>query len=160
MTNKNNYSKIFKTLDSVFITLLTSQIILCITFYFIKTNNLIENIFLSSDYVKISIVILNFSSIFIAKFIYSLSVKRIASTDSLDEKVNKFRIFSIIRLAILESVNMINLIAFLVVGENIFLLIFAIMLALFFIYRPLPQNFIRDFNLSESEKNIILNNTD
>ena len=70
--------------------------------------------------------------------------------------LNAFKTISLFRLALLESVNLINVIAFLFTEDNSILLIFIIMLILFFTQRPTGQLFISDFNLTDEEKKSVL----
>lgn len=153
--NKNIKSG-FKSLDFIFIAFLSSQMMAVITFYFIKSNNYLPEFEINEMIVKIVVMIFNFSSFFIGKFFYSMLIKKIQINEPLEKKINSFRTVSLFRLALIESVNLLNCIAYLFTGDNSILLIFAIMLILFFTQRPTISLFIRDFNLSEEEKILIV----
>lgn len=146
----------FKTLDFIFLALLSSQLLAVFTFYFIKSNNYLPAPEIDGTIVKIVIMIMNLSAFFLGKFFYNTLVKKIHVDELLDKKINSFRTISLFRLTLIESVNLMNVIAFFFTGDNSILLIFIIMLILFFTQRPTRQLFTRDFNLTEEEKNAVL----
>ena len=154
--NSTNIKQQFKTLDLIFISFLSSQLLAALTFYFLKSNNYLQLPEFDPMIIKIIIMILNISAFFIGKFFYNILVKKIHSDELLDKKIYSFKTISLFRLALIESVNLINLIAFMFTGDNSIILIFIIMMVLFFTQRPTRQLFIRDFNLSEEDKNTVL----
>ncbi|KAB2841223.1 MAG: hypothetical protein F9K45_08200 [Melioribacteraceae bacterium] len=146
----------FKSLDFIFIVLLSSQLLTVVTFYFLKTNNYLPLPEFDPVIIKIVIMILNISAFFLGKFFYNTLIKKIHIDELLEKKIFSFRTISLFRLTLIESVNLINVIAYLFTGDNSILLIFIIMFVLFFTLRPTTQLFIRDFNLSDEEKNSVL----
>ena len=146
----------FKSLDFIFISFLSSQLLAVFTIYFIKSNNFQFNFEIDSNFIKIVVMLLNITAIILSKTFYSILIKRIKVDESLDKKITSFRTVSIFRLSFVESVNLINVLAYLFTGDYLILIIFFIMLILFFTYRPTTRLLIKDFNLSNDEKRIIL----
>lgn len=142
----------FKSLDFIFIALLSSQLLTALTFYFLKSNNYIPDFNIDSAILKIIIMILNFSAFFLGKFFYNMLVKKIHIDELLDKKLNSFKTITVFRLTLIESVNLINVIAFLISGDTTILLVFIIILILFFTMRPTRDLFCRDFNVTVEEK--------
>lgn len=146
----------FKSLDFIFIALFSSQLLTALTFYFLQINNYLPLPEFDPLIIKILVMVLNISAFFLGKFFYNTLVKKIHIDEQIKKKIYSFRTISLFRLTLIESVNLINVIAFLFTGDNSILLIFIIMLVLFFTHRPTPHLFVRDFNLSEDEKKSIL----
>ena len=146
----------FKSLEFIFIAFLSSQLLTAVTFYFIQANNYLPLPEFDPMIIKIIIMVMNISAFFLGKFFYNILVKKIHIDEQLEKKISSFRTISLFRLSLIESVNLMNAIAFLFTGDNSILLIFIIMLVLFFTQRPTPHLFVRDFNLAEEEKNSVL----
>lgn len=146
----------FKSLDFIFIALFSSQLLTVITFYFLKANNYLPLPEFDPVVIKIIVMVLNISAFFLGKFFYNTLINKIHVDELLEKKIISFRTISLFRLTLIESVNLINVIAYLFTGDKSILLIFLIMLVLFFTQRPTAHLFIRDFKLSEVEKNSVL----
>ena len=155
-TSSTTINSELKSLDFIFVALLSSQLLSVLTFYFLKSNNYIPDLELNGTIIKIIVMLINLSAFFLGKFFYNILVKKIHIDEPLEKKLNSFKTISLFRLALIESVNLINAIAFLFTGDNSILLVFIIMLVLFFTQRPTRQLFARDFNLTEEEKNSVL----
>ena len=148
--------KIFKTLDLIFLSIIASQLFLFFTFLFISNKTELIADFFSGNELKVIAIILNSTMILSTKLLQKKFTKNHLSKKSLEEKIHSFRLLSIIRLALLESGNIINLVFYLMTGDSIFLLIFGALFILQFAYRPLPKLMIREFNLPLEKINEIL----
>lgn len=154
--NTSDIKSQFKSLEFIFIAFLSSQLLTAVTFYFIQVNNYLPLPEFDPMIIKIIIMVINISALFLGKIFYSVLIKKIHIDELLDKKINSFRTISLFRLSLIESVNLMNVIAFLFTGDNSILLIFIIMLVLFFTQRPTSHLFIRDFNLTEDEQKSVL----
>ncbi len=67
---------------------------------------------------------------------------------SFEEKINSYRNNNIIRLAMLESANILSITFYLLTGDFLYIGMFVIVLALSFMYIPGKEKFIEDFQLT------------
>ena len=142
-----------KILDNIFIVLLSLQLFLLITFYFLVENNFVTAHQEFENIVRIIIMIINALVIIVPQVLYSIIIRKPAITKKSNEKIKKYSIFILFRMLLITVANVINLTAFLLTHNYIYLLIFVIILILFFIYRPLIKNIIKEFNFNLIEKN-------
>ncbi len=146
----------FKTLDFIFLSIIGSQLFLFFTFLFITNKSEFTNDYFTGNELKVIAILINSAVILSTKLSQRYFTKSILPENLLKEKINTFRLLSIIRLALLESGNIINLVFYLMTGDSIFLLIFGALFILQFAYRPLPKLMIREFNLPLEKINEIL----
>lgn len=142
-----------KILDNIFIVLLSLQLFLLITFYFLVENNFVTAHQEFENIVRIIIMIINALVIIVPRVLYSIIIRKPAITKKTNEKIKRYSIFILFRMLLITVANVINLTAFLLTHNYIYLLIFVIILILFFIYRPLIKNIIKEFNFNLIEKN-------
>ena len=142
-----------KILDNIFIVLLSLQLFLLITFYFLVENNFVTAHQEFENIVRIIIMIINALVIIVPQVLYSIIIRKPAITKKSNKKIKKYSIFILFRMLLITVANVINLTAFLLTHNYIYLLIFVIILILFFIYRPLIKNIIKEFNFNLIEKN-------
>jgi len=157
---KNTIIKQFKYLDTIFIVMLGSQIILGVTAIFIQSNNYFPPISISDETIRIIIMAANLGLILLMKFYYSKSIAGAIETNSMNERMQKFSSLNIVRCALLKTINLLNLIAFMITGKYVYLVIFIIVLGLFFVYRSSRKIFITDFKLTGVEEELILNSNE
>ena len=149
--------KTFKTLENLFYILSSAQVVIGVTaFYFVM------NRFFGADYnfeytYKIFIVSFNIASFISIYAAYGKSRKEIVKSASFEQKITHFRAINMMRMLLLTATNVINLALYVLAANHLFLTIFGIMFLLFLYYRPSREIFIKEFDLNEIQKNIILN---
>ncbi len=148
--------KHFKNLDIIFLAIIGSQLFLFFSFLFLSNQIEFTFDYFSNDELQIIAIIFNTIIILLSKFIQKVFIKNNSSEKPVEEIVSIFRNYSIIRLALLEFGNTVNIVFYIMSGNNIFLLIFGALFILQFAYRPLPKLLIKEFNLPLEKLNAIL----
>ncbi len=144
-----------KILDNIFIVLLSLQLFFLITFYFLVENNFVTAHKEFENIARIIVMIINAFVIIVPRVLYFRIIRKPAISKKPNEKIKKYSNFILFRMLLITIANVINLTAFLLTHNYIYLLIFGIILILFFIYRPLIKNIIKEFNFNSVEKNSI-----
>lgn len=90
-------------------------------------------------------------------FIFKQSLASVYQNLSLREKLMKYQTALLIRSACLELPGLFGAVAALITGDNSFLLFTAIIIVLFFLFRPTKYSITNDLNLSQSERTILEN---
>ena len=141
MTEIDNIKSNFKKLDNYFIILLASQLFLIITSLFIVSNQSENSSQYLSNNVRIVIMVVTLSAVLILRVYYNVSIIKLRNAESIEKQSSEFYNLNINRMAILETISLINLIAFLITYQFVFLIICGILFILFIIYRPTEKSF-------------------
>jgi hypothetical protein len=88
----------------------------------------------------------------LARYIYYMRKNGISDLKDLKEKVGHYRSSVIARSALMEGANLIALIFFFLEGNTLFLLIFAIGLAGFLLFRPSLHEFETDYPVNTEDQ--------
>ncbi|MFH1197054.1 MAG: hypothetical protein V1720_15260 [bacterium] len=149
--------KTFKNLENLFNILASSQIVIgVIAFYLVMNNYFLFN----QDYertLKIFILSFNIASFISINAAYIKSRKDGNKSASFEKKITHFRAINTMRMILLAAANIINLALYVLAADHLFLIVFGIMFLLFMYYHPSREIFIKEFDLNEIQKNIILN---
>ncbi len=155
MAELEELKKKLKQLDTIYIILLADQLLLFVTAYILIRNELFNFSAQYSSQIKIAIMLGNAFVIIINRILTAYITKQGQGYPALEQKFNSFRKLSLLKIAILNSVNILNTIAFLIVGEFLLAIVFGIMFLLYLGSRPTAKAFIRDFKLSgEIKRNV------
>lgn len=146
--NKSHNS--FKWLETVFIAVLSMQIFIALILYFLRDMNIAKFDILTFEYLPIVVLILNTTSILFAKYIFTAR-NNIDKKLSFDEKIVRYKNYSILLIAVLDFVNIINILIFFLSGKQIYLLVALLVLILYIVYRPSKIKFA-DTTLSSMER--------
>lgn len=157
---KNAIQQKFKSIDIIFIIILASQLFLATTCLFIASNNIISPVDNMNETIGIIVMIINLGFIASYRFIYQKAALQYSRLNLLEDKLNKFIVLNLVRISIIEFINLINLTAYLITGLYIFFIIFILIFILYFVYRPSRVKFITDFKLSNSEKRQVQESAD
>ena len=141
MTEISPIKSSLKKLDNYFLLLLSSQLFLIITSLFIVTNQSENSAQYLSDNVRIVIMVVTLSAVLILRVFYNVSIIKLRSAESIEKQSSEFYNLHINRMAILETISLINLMAFLISFQIVFLIICGILLILFIVYRPTEKSF-------------------
>jgi hypothetical protein len=90
-------------------------------------------------------------------FIFKQSLASVNQNLSLKDKLVKYQTALLIRSACLELPGLFGAVAALITGDNSFLLFTAIIIVLFFLFRPTVYSITNDLNLSQGERTILEN---
>ncbi len=90
-------------------------------------------------------------------FIFKQSLASVNQNLSLKEKLMKYQTALLIRSACLELPGLFGAVAALITGGNSFLLFTAIIIVLFFLFRPTVYSITNDLSLSQGERTALEN---
>ncbi|WP_420602624.1 hypothetical protein [Flagellimonas sp.] len=143
--------RFIRTLSIIHLGLIAGPLVFGLIVYFNSQSTHI-NFSNTDDMFLIVIPIFALSSIFLGNFIFGQSIKNIARTSSLRQKLVRFQTASIIRYALVEAAAFFGIIAYYMTGNLVFMLISAILILYFFMLRPTREKIIRTLNLTGSDK--------
>lgn len=150
MNNDNStiFKNFFKTLNIIFIALLSGQTIYFVVgIFMIRSGNIDGFGGMNTIFMFITPVVV-LSSIIASKFIYSKQVSEFDKSLSLENKLVSYRTANIIKLALLEGANIFNISIMIITASYFFAALFIIITALFFFNRPTKEKFIMDYEIS------------
>lgn len=140
----------FKTLDLIFNSLLVTQLIIGFIFYYLTSTQTIEPILSEVVFLPLIVLGINTTVILFAKYIFTKRNK-IDKKLTLKEKVYSYKSLSLLLMTMIEGVNVINLVVFLLSGSTIYLLVAVLILILYFVYRPSKDKFTEVTLTNEEE---------
>lgn len=164
MNNKNKldyhfFDQYFNSFNIIFYAVVGFSILLfAVIFLNIKQQGGLNTSFGGNDsqwYYLAAVICLLF--IWPAYSLYRKHLKGALQKGSLREKLEVFRSASLIKYAFLEAGNLIALALLFLTKEQLYLIVYAIMLIMFTINRPTPLRITRDLRLSGEEKDRIRN---
>lgn len=110
------------------------------------------------DLVILILFLLVSSSLIATSFIYKINqLKLIDRTVSLREKLIAYFKVLLITYALLETSAVFATLAFYLTANYLFVIVYLISLFVFSVYRPKVETAVRDLNLNDREKNILIN---
>lgn len=156
ISEKSNYSQIKLTFNILFLALLVSQLIyFLVGLLIIQTGNSETNGDLHIIFMFI-VPVINASVILAAKFIYGKSLSNYNRNQSLDSKIKLYQTNNVIKLALLEGANIINISAMIITANYLFGAFFIIICILFFLNKPTIEKFIMEYELQPADTEKIL----
>jgi hypothetical protein len=101
--------------------------------------------------------VFTFFGVFAGQFAYKKKIEEGKSKSRLIEKLDIYRSALIIKLALIEGPSFFAVVSYLLTGCYIFPGIALLLIVVFLMYRPTPDNFIMDLDLSPDEAAIVNN---
>ena len=143
---KNN----FKNLQIIFLGLLIGQIAFAVI-----ANFMITDIAVSSTSVLVYLVpVVLIVSILSGNYLFNTSRKKVvAQQGNLEEKLKAYRQSALIRWAMMETGNLLAIVATFIEGKTFYFAMFAVGLLFFATTRPSVDDFCRQFEIPDAEKN-------
>lgn len=130
-----------KNLNVLYLALIAGQVLICGIFLFLTIQGKEEA---TSHYIFIG-PLLSIATITAAFMLYNTHKKQAKKIKDEDEKLLHHRSTNIIRWALLEGGNLINVILFFLEGNYIYLLFFAMGLLAFLMLRPTEKAFKEEY---------------
>lgn len=127
---------VIKKCDSLFIALLTIQIILSLSGYFAVRNNLVFQLMIYKSIIQSIVILQNVSLIIIARFVFNKMVGKSYHCNDSEIRLTIYSEAVVIRYSIMFVSNLLNLAGYILTKENILILIVFINLVLYLVYRP------------------------
>jgi hypothetical protein len=161
MTNQSaeNLSpkQLFQSIQVLYYSLLAGQLIIAAVFVVLNNSDDGGGMFAPIEFGESQMYILIAGGLLIgcqvlARYIYYMRKNGISDLKDLKEKVGHYRSSVIARSGLMEGANLIALIFFFLEGNTLFLLIFAIGLAGFLLFRPSLHEFETDYPVSTEEQ--------
>jgi hypothetical protein len=149
--NNSNPTKMISNLNIIFLALISGQVFyLLVGFFVIQSGQ--GNGFAQMNYIFMFIVpVIDVSLILAAKFIYGKNLIDFDKSLPLENKVNSFQTNNIIKLALLEGANIINISAMIITANYFFAALFVVIIALFFLNKPTKEKFIMEYEISPDD---------
>lgn len=143
---KNN----FKNLQIIFLGLLIGQIAFAVI-----ANFMITDIAVSSTSVLVYLVpVVMIVSILSGNYLFNISRKKVvAQQGNLEGKLKAYRQSALIRWAMMETGNLLAIVATFIEGKTFYFAMFAVGLLFFATTRPSVDDFCRQFEIPDAEKN-------
>ena len=139
----------FKVMTLVFGALLVGQVVFLSVIFFIHSQGFEVNVESVEvfQYIGIAATLLGISA---GNVLYQNLRKAGSSESDLAFKSVRYNTATLVRLALLEATNLINLVFYLMSGDNLFLGTFTLGIAAFILARPQRDTFLSDLQLSQT----------
>ena len=158
MTNqfdRNNFVAIFRTIQIVFGTLALGQIFILAVFLLTIQNRSNDEAWDLNTVPFYVVPIIGITAMFLSRYVYNQNLLKVAPTESVIEKLGKYRTFKIISWAILEGAGLFSLIAFYITSNYLYVIIFILIFVFFLLNRPSREGFDQGMQLSVSGKDTL-----
>lgn len=150
MNNTQNIKELFKTLNIVYLAMIAGQILFCVVVFVVGNE---EGASKDMSIFQTIVPAVSIGTLGVSFLLYNQRRQAGKAIKGLREKADHYRVSNIIRFALVEGGNLVAVVAVLLTGSTFFLLFFVLGLAVFAIYRPSSQGFIKDYELSMNEQN-------
>lgn len=151
LSDKTNYSKIKLTFNLLFSALLGSQLIYFIVGLLIIQSGNSDTMPGMNTVFMFIVPVINAAVILTAKFIYGKSLSNLNKDLALESKIKLYQTNNVIKLALLEGANIINISAMIITANYFFGAFFIIISALFFLNKPTIEKFIMEYELKPDD---------
>ncbi len=152
-----NVKSYFKILDLLFYALLAGQLLFAfITFGLTYTASWQAPVDSQSMYYFMVLIVVA-GAYYGGNYIYKGMMDKIKAMESLIKKFDQMRIAFIIKFALLEAGSFISLVFYLLTADYMFIIIALMVIFLFFTSKLNKEKIMADMDLSNDEKQILLN---
>ncbi|HSL90914.1 MAG TPA: hypothetical protein VK870_16550 [Ignavibacteriaceae bacterium] len=154
--DKQTFENNFRVTYLIFFALAAGQLLILVMFLFlingveIQDDNPIDNIF------TFIVPLVGLTTMFASKILYTQNILKIQQTDTITEKLMKYRSFKIISWAILEGAALFSLVAFFLTANYLYVAVFIFVYGFFLFIRPSKEGFVMDMQISGPVKETIL----
>lgn len=150
----NNLDRDFRVIELIFYSILSIKMFLAVTFYYLRSNNIISMEDIDFEYLPLLVLMINTLFILSAKYFFTARNK-IDIKLPVETKIQKYRLNTILIVVLLDTAFLINLMIYLLNGSQIYLLVGILVLILFIVYRPNKSNFY-EISLTSNERSELL----
>lgn len=154
--DKQDFDNNFRVTTIIFSVLAAGQLLMLAVFIFLHKdssapiNTSLDNIF------TFIVPLAGLISMFLSKFLYGQNILKAEQTESIIQKLNKYRSFKIISWAVLESAALFSLVAFFATANYLYVVVFIFVFGFFLFNRPSKEGFVTDMHLTGPVKESIL----
>jgi hypothetical protein len=147
----NDPNKMLQNLNVIFYSLIGGQIFYFVAGLFLLKSGQFQKLSEMSTIFMYIIPLINVVFILAAKFIYGKNLSKLDKDESIEKKSQSYLTNNIIKLALLESANLINITIMILTGNYFFAGFFVIITALYFLNKPAKEKFITEYQLSSDD---------
>lgn len=147
----NDPNKMLFNLNIIFLALLSGQIIYFIVGIVLLQTNGAQDLSEISKIFMYIVPLVNAAIILAARFIYGKNLVSLSKDHSLEKKMQSYLTNNIIKLALLEGANLINISVMIITSNYFFAGFFVIIIALYYLNKPTKEKFITEHELSSDE---------
>ena len=152
-----NIKKQFKRLNTIYIIILGSLSIAALLSVYMVFKMGILPVFDAPtlNLLKTVVILALLIGIPVGHIFYFKKIKHINKTLDLSKKLNMFQFAFIVRIALLEGIGLLIMMAYLVAADKSFLYMFAVVFVLFIIHAPTKNRIISDMELTDEETELL-----
>jgi len=143
---------IFKGINILYLALALGQILISIVLFYMSLENSPTLDMSFGDIKQLLVLLLVPAAIMISHYLYNNKITEGKQLNGVDDKLAHYRASNILRWAILEGVNLINIIFFFLSNNYFFLILFVFGFAFFLLGKPSEEGFIEDYKLNSDER--------
>lgn len=154
--NKQDFDNNFRVTTIIFSALAAGQLLMLAVFIFLHKdssapiNTSLDNIF------TFIVPLAGLISMFMSRFLYGQNILNSEQTESIIQKLNKYRSFKIISWAVLESAALFSLVAFFATANYLYVAVFIFVFGFFLFNRASKEGFVIDMQITGPIKETIL----
>ena len=147
----NNPAKMLQNLNIIFMALLSGQLIYFIVGIVLLQSGQSKGISEMSTMFMYIVPFINVVIILVARFLYGNNLAKLSKEVSIEIKSQSYLTNNIIKLALLEGANLINISIMIITNNYFFAGFFVIIITLYFLNRPSKDKFITEYELSSND---------
>ncbi|WP_075601938.1 hypothetical protein [Saccharicrinis aurantiacus] len=142
------------TLNLIYIAIMSALTLMAIfAMYFVRANGAVEAFSPDSNYtIKTMVIMALLIGIPVSHLFYHKKIKHISQEWELSRRLTHFRTAFIVRIAVLEGVGLLSIIAYLLNADKSFMYMFGVIFVLFIIHAPTRNRIATDLELNEEEQ--------
>jgi len=154
-----SFKSLHKGITMIYFALIMMQILFAlVVYYLIYSGQLVAELDKeSAQTLKYVLYVLCPLGVVAGHMIYRQNIGAIDATQPMQARFNKLQVAVLIRSACLEVPSLLGAVAAMLTGDPYYLLFTAIMVALFFVWRPTQASVAEELQLSPSEREAIEN---
>lgn len=154
--DKQRFEKRFFLTNIIFYALTSGQLFLLVIFLLINKGTLIQNQIEIDNIFRFLVPLVGLFSMFIARYLYTRKLLRTSQTDSIEEKLDRYKTYKIICWSVLEGAGLFSLVAYFVTANYLYLAVFVFIFGFFLFNKPSKDGFVIDMQITGPIKETIL----
>ena len=147
----NDPNKMLQNLNVIFFSLIGGQILYFLVGLYLLQSGQFQQLSKMSTIFMYIVPLINVVFIMAAKFVYEKKLLKLNKDENIEKKSQSYLTNNIIKLALLEGANLINITIMILTGNYFFAGFFVIIIALYFLNKPTKEKFITEYQLSSDE---------
>lgn len=147
----------FKLLSLLHTSLLGAQLLFAVVAFYLNMNGQFSNDAGEfNDIFQFIVPVVIVGAVLGSTMLFKAQLKSIKAKPELKDKLNGYRSASLIKYAMLEAPSMFAIVCYLLTANFIFMGFAGLIIVVFLLNRPLPENTANDLELNQAEKMKVL----